>query len=98
MPHLAEIVTEFRQHFETAKTDAEKFLSEHLPALAGLAERAAGNPLVDAALNAVHLSPSMLQALADVITKAEADLAALQPAPASTGPDPDGQPADAVPA
>ena len=93
--HLSEIVNDFKNHFETVKTDAEKYLTEHLPALAGLAEHAAGNPLVDAAMQAVHLSPSMLQSLAEVITRADADLAALQPAPA-----PEPVPADppAVPA
>lgn len=94
--HLAEIVTDLKNHFEASKTAAETYLTEHLPALAGLAEHAAGNPLVDAAMNAVHLSPSMLQAFADLIAKAEADLAALQP----PAPAPEPAPAEppAVPA
>jgi hypothetical protein len=79
--NLSQIVTDFKTHFETSKTDAEKFLTEHLPALAGLAEHAATNPLIDAALSAVHISPEMLNALATVITKVDADLAALLPPP-----------------
>jgi hypothetical protein len=94
--NLSQIVTDFKDHFETAKTDAEKFLTEHLPALAGLAEHAATNPLIDAALQAVHLSPEMLTALAAVITKADADLAALLPAPAA--PEPAAEPVAEVPA
>jgi len=80
---LSQIVTDLKDHFEHSKANAETFLEQHLPALAGLAEHAAANPLIDAALAAVHLSPSMLQALADVIGKAETELAALQPAPAA---------------
>lgn len=81
--NLSEIVNDFKAHFETAKTDAEKYLSAHLPALEGLVQHAASNPLIDAALAAVHLSPEMLSALAAVIAKADADLAALQPPPAA---------------
>lgn len=90
--HLSEIVNDFQTHFETAKSDAERYLSDHLPALAGLAEHAAGNPLVDAVMNAAHLSPSMLQSFADLINRAEADLAALQPPPPA--PDPAAPPAE----
>ncbi len=77
---LSDIVSELQSHFQTAKADAEAFLSDHLPRLAALAEHAAANPLIDAALAAVHLSPAVLAALADVIAKADADLAALAPA------------------
>jgi len=84
--HLDQIVTDLKDHFEKSKTNAETFLTEHLPALAGLAEHAASNPLIEAALGAAHLSPAMLTALADVITKADADLAALMPAAAPAEP------------
>jgi hypothetical protein len=95
---LGDIVNELKSHFETAKTDAEKFLTDHLPRLAALAEHAAANPVVDAILKAEHLTPSILQTLADLINGADAELAKLQAPPADTAADPDGQPAGAVPA
>ena len=77
--HLADIVTDFKSHFETVKTDAEKYLTEHLPALQGLVDRAETNPLLQAVLTATHLSPETLTALSELVTKLEADLAAHEP-------------------
>ena len=94
--HLGDIVNDLKTHFESSKTAAETFLTEHLPALAGLAEHAATNPLIEAALNAVHLSPALLQGLAEVITKADAEVAALLP-PAPAAPEP-ADPSAEVPA
>lgn len=89
---LSDIVNELKAHFETVKNDSEMFLGDELPRLAALAEHAAANPLIDAALGAVHLSPAVLAALAEVITKADADLAALAP-PAPPEPQPPADPA-----
>lgn len=62
-----------------------------LPEFADLAQAAASNPLVDAALSAVHLSPAMLTALAGVVAKADADIAALTPESPAEVPEGDGQ-------
>jgi hypothetical protein len=64
---------------------------DKLPEFATVAKTAAGNPLVDAALSAVHLSPELLTTLAAVITKADADLAAAG-VPAADGAESDGEP------
>jgi hypothetical protein len=71
---LSAMITDLKAHFETEKLDVEKFLTGHLPALAGVAEKAAANPVIDAALAAVHLSPDWFTSLADVINKADAAL------------------------
>lgn len=94
--HLGEIVNDLKTHFESSKTAAETFLTEHLPALAGLAESAASNPLIESVLKAVHLSPEMLTLLAQLVDKADAEVAALMP-PAPVEPEP-AEPAAEVPA
>ena len=95
---LTEIAADLKTHFETAKTDAERFLEEKLPVVAQLAEHAETNPLVDAAMAAVHVSPAILAGLADTLNKFEADLvAALPPEPVPSGVDAEPDPA-AVPA
>lgn len=93
---LSDIVNELKAHFEDEKTKVEGFLADHLPRLAALAEHAAANPVVDAILKAEHLTPSILQTLADLINGADAELAKLQPAPAE--PDPAAADAAAAPA
>lgn len=90
---LSQIAADIRDHFESIKTDAEKFLGEHVPQLADLASKAEANPLIDAALNAVHVSPSILGALADTLNKLEADLAALTPPETPAGVDAPADPA-----
>ena len=74
---------------ENATTDynrGKEFLEQKLPAVAGFLDKAAANPAVDAVLSAVHVSPAYLQAVAEMISKADADIAALPdpvaPAPA----------------
>jgi hypothetical protein len=94
--HLGEIVTDLKDHFEKSKANAETFLTEHLPALAGLAEHAASNPLIESVLKAVHLSPDMLTLLAQLVDKADADIASLQPATPVTEPE-TGDPAADLP-
>lgn len=98
--NLSQIETDLKTHFEQAKTAAETFLGQHLPELASIAEHAEANPLVDAAMSAVHLSPEILNALAETVKRADAALAALQPAPVEppAAPEPaDGTPAEGVP-
>lgn len=88
-----EKVAEAYEHFRT-------LAESELPKLSGLAKTAAGNPLVDAALSAVHLSPALLTSLADMISKADSDIAAAGTAPAApaeTPADP-AQAADPAPA
>jgi hypothetical protein len=80
--NLTQIADDLKAHFESAETTAKTFLGQHLPQLSSLAEHAAANPLVDAAMNAAHLSPEILSALADTINKADAAIAALTPPPA----------------
>lgn len=77
---------------QRAAADAKEFAETHLPVLAELATKAEGNPLVDAALSVVHVSPEILSGMAAVLTKLDADLAALQP------PAPDPAPAEGEPA
>lgn len=74
MVNLQQVVTDLKTHFEDAEAKAKAFLEGHLPGLADLADKAAANPLIDAALNAVHLSPEILATLAEVINKADAEL------------------------
>jgi hypothetical protein len=82
MATLNEIVAWLKEKEERAAAEAEEFAAQHLPVLADLAEQAASNPLVDAALKVVHVSPEILSGMASVLLKLDADLAALQPAPA----------------
>lgn len=99
------ILATFKADVETAFSDfkteaasgynrAEEFLQQKLPAVSDFLDKAAANPAVDAILNAVHVSPSYLQAVADMVTKADQDIAALQPAVAQPA-DGDAQPAGA---
>ncbi len=95
----ADIRTEAQAAVAKAKevvTHAETVVEQHLPQLADLAQKAATNPLIDAALSAVHVSPSFLASLAEMLMKADADLAALAPPPAPETPaepsDPAAQP------
>jgi hypothetical protein len=81
--NLQEIFAGLKTHFETEKTAAEGWLEQHLPGLADLADKAAANPLIDVALNAVHLSPEFLSALADTIRKADEELGAAKAAQAA---------------
>jgi hypothetical protein len=86
--NLAQIETDVRGAIERIATEAKNVLETHLPQVATFAEAAAANPLVDAALAVVHLPPSMLTALARVITEADAALVSLTgpPSAASTEP------------
>lgn len=81
MLDLNMVLDDLKAHFESAEADARKFAEEYLPGLADLAGKAAANPVVVSVLNAVHLSPEFLSALAAVIDKTEADLAAAAAAP-----------------
>jgi hypothetical protein len=71
---LSTMIGDLKAHFQNAETEAEKFLGEHLPALASLADKAAANPAVDAIMAAEHLSPDWFTSIADVINKADAAL------------------------
>lgn len=74
---LSSVIADLKQHFETAKTDAEQFLGVHLPELSDLADKAATNPALAAILNAAHLGevPAFLQTIADMVTKADQAIA-----------------------
>ena len=74
--NLSQIAQDLKDHFEADEAKAKSWLEEKLPEFADLAQRAAGNELVDAALNAVHLSPALLSGLAAAVRQADADLAA----------------------
>lgn len=74
MENLSVMIDDLKAHFQNAEADASKFLTEHLPALASVAEKASSNPVVDAVLAAAHLSPDWFTALAEVINKADAAL------------------------
>ena len=76
---ISDLTSHFEQWKTTAAADAEKFAAEHLPMLNDLA-RVAGNPVVQAILSAVHISPEVLSALSTVITQTEAGLAASEAA------------------
>jgi hypothetical protein len=84
--NLSQIAQDLQAHFEDAEVKAKSWLEEKLPEFAEFAQKAAGNELVDAALNAVHLSPALLSGLAAAIRQADADLAAALPAPAEPEP------------
>ena len=67
--------------FDTLKADAEtdlarskRFAEEHLPVIADMVTALASNPLVQVALNVVHLSPDFLTQLASVIQEADTKL------------------------
>ena len=79
---LPTVINDLKAHFESAKADAEKFAAEYLPDLAGLADKASSNPLAAAALNVVHVSPEILQGLADTLMKLDAELGQQQDATA----------------
>ncbi len=94
---LARLEQDIRGDVEAAKAKAEEVwnhsksvLEQHLPQLAAVAQQAASNPLVDAALSAVHLSPGFLTSIAELVTKAEAELAAIAP---QNAPEPPAAPA-----
>jgi len=77
------IVTDLKAHFESAEADARKFAEEYLPGLADLANKASTNPLAVAALNVVHVSPEILNGLADTLMKLDAELGQQQEATAA---------------
>ena len=89
--NLSQIAQDLKDHFEADEAKAKSWLEEKLPEFADLAQRAAGNELVDAALNAVHLSPALLSGLAAAVRQADADLAASLPAEAAPEPVTDDQ-------
>ena len=89
---LNEVVAWLKDKEERAQADAVQFAEVHLPVLAELATKAEGNPLVDAALSVVHVSPEILSGLATMLTKMDAELAALQPPP-PPAPEPEPAPA-----
>jgi hypothetical protein len=78
--NLSQIAQDLKAHFEDTEAKAKSWLEEKLPEFADLAEKAGSNELVDAALNAVHLSPALLSGLAAAVRQADADLAASLPA------------------
>ena len=80
---LPTVISDLKAHFESAKADAEKFAAEYLPGLADLADKASSNPLAVAALNVVHVSPKILQGLADSLMEMDADLGQQQEATAA---------------
>jgi hypothetical protein len=100
MANLSEIVNWLKDREQRAVAEAEQFAQEHLPVLAKLAEHAATNPLIEAAMNAAHVNPAILAGLADTLNKFEADLAAALPpeTPAGTDAEPDAEPDAAAPA
>jgi hypothetical protein len=90
------VLDELRSDAETALARITSIVHDHLPALhdqaqadleqaaaaKAAADAEAGDPLVTAARAAVHLSPEFRAALATTITKADTDIAALEPEPA----------------
>ena len=88
-PDLAQLVQDARDKVAALDSGFKAFAEQKLPEVATLAQNAAGNPLVDAALSAKHLGPELLSSFAALITKADADIAALAPVP-----EPAAEPAD----
>lgn len=87
---LAQLEADIRNDVQAVESKASEVydhaktvLEQHLPQVAQLAQKAAASPLVDAALNAVHLSPDLLTAFASAITKADAELGQQQEATAA---------------
>jgi hypothetical protein len=80
-----------------AYNKAKTFAEQRLPQASALLEAASGNPLVSAALSAVHVSPEILQSFAEALLKMDSDIAALTPAPAVTVSASDGVTAEPVP-
>ena len=80
---VPQLISELTVHFDSLKAaavaDAEKFAAAHLPLLHDLAA-VAGNPVVQAVLRAEHISPEFLSAMAAVIDRTEAELAAAEAA------------------
>jgi len=72
---LMEIVNEVKTRVERDVAEGRDLLESKLPTLANLADKAAANPVIDAVLNAAHLSPDWFTSLAEVINKADAALA-----------------------
>jgi hypothetical protein len=67
---IAELFSDLKAHLE----HSAELAASHGPALASIAEKAASNPVIDAVMNAAHLSPDWFTALADVINRADAAL------------------------
>jgi hypothetical protein len=67
---LTEIANSIRTHFETAKTDAENFLADHVPGIIDVASKIESDPLVQAAMSTV-LPAGWKQIAADFISKLE---------------------------
>jgi hypothetical protein len=72
--NVSEALSGVKAWFEKTDGEVTQFLEQHLPVLSNLAEKAAANPVVDAVMASVHLSPEWFTALADVINKAEGAL------------------------
>lgn len=83
--NLKTIENDIREHVEDWMDKGRDLLETKLPVLADIADKAEGNDLVDAALNAVHVPPTMLGALADMVTKLDAELAKTNPPETPSG-------------
>jgi hypothetical protein len=79
-------VHDFMAVFADGYNKAKAFAEERLPQASALLEAASANPLVSAALAAVHVSPEILQSFAEALLKMDSDIAALTPAPAEPDP------------
>lgn len=101
---LSQTAADLKAHFESVVSTGEQFLAEHIPGLAGLAEKLAGDPLVQVVID--DTVPAPLRPIAAAFLK---DLAGAFPAPAAEAapaepapePEPEPEPvpvADAPPA
>ena len=75
---IVEAVNGLKQHLEQFAESAKEKLEQELPVVADIAGKTAANPAFAALAAAVHLgeAPELLQVIADVISKADAALAA----------------------
>jgi len=82
---LAEAWANIEQHIRASAESAAARVEQDLPVLAGFVSEAASNPVTVALAGAVHLpeAPEVLQVIADMITKADAALAAAKAAGAA---------------
>lgn len=75
---IAQAVEGLKQHFEAFIESGREKLEQELPAVAEVAQKLSGNPVVAALASAAHINdaPELLQTIADIVTKADAALAA----------------------
>ena len=82
---LSSITADIRAAAEADEGKFRQFIDEHLPVLeeaASAAEAALASPVTQAVLAAAHISPEFASAVAEMITRAEADLVRVSQPPA----------------